>query len=407
MSTKFARIVGLGAVAAALVLIPACKSNEPKGHEKNVNAATERWLKMRSAMMLGMAQQQFDTGDLDQTERSLNEAFSQDPKNARVVLLIGRLALERGQLERASQRFTESIALDAKLPQPHYYQGVVLQRWQRYDQALEHYRAAYDLEHDNAAYLLAVSETLVSLDKIDDAIKELTDRMVYFDQNAAIRGALGELFTMKKDYAQATNYYQQALVLKPEDTGLLESLAGVQLMGGKTEDAIRTLERLCGDKARADRRDLQHRLASAYFKGGRLVEAKERYLRLTQSDPSDVQAWMRLGEVAWALKDTSGTMLAANRAVALAPNSQEGYLLMGMVWQQRDRVDEAIKMFDKAAELAPLSADPVVLRGIALERAGRKSAAAEAYAEALKRKPGDTKIQGLLAGVSTNSSQDP
>ena len=128
---------------------------------------------------------------------------------------------------------------------------------------------------------------------------------------------------------------------------------------------------------------------------------------MSTSDGSDAQAWMRLGEVAWALKYTSGTLLAANRAVALAPNGQEGYLLMGMVWQQRNRVDEAIKMFDKAAELAPLSADPLLLRGIALERAGRKSAAAEAYAEALKRKPGDTKIQGLLAGVSTNSNQDP
>ncbi|MCX5661749.1 MAG: tetratricopeptide repeat protein [Planctomycetota bacterium] len=384
-----------------------CNADKPKGHQQNVNVANERWLKMRSALMLGMAQQQFDTGDLDQCERSLNEAFSQDPKNARTILLIGRLALERGQLERASQRFTESIALDAKLSQPHYYQGIVLQRWQRFDQALDQYRQAYDLEHDNAAFLLAVTEMLVAGDKVDEAIKELEERITYFDQNAAIRGALAELHTMKKDYPGAINFYQQALVLKPDDASMLESLAGVQTLAGKNNDAIRTLERVCSDKARADRRDLQHRLAAAYFKGGRLAEAKERYVKLTQSDAGDAQAWMRLGEVAWALKDTSGTMLAANRAVALAPTNQEGYLLIGMVWQQRNRVDEAIKMFDKAAEVAPQSADPVVLRGIALERAGRKSAAAEAYAEALKRKPGDTKIEGLLAGVSTDANRDP
>jgi tetratricopeptide (TPR) repeat protein len=279
--------------------------------------------------------------------------------------------------------------------------GIVLQRWQRYGQALDHYQQAFDLEHDNTVYLLAISEMLVATDKVDDAVKLLGDKVGYFDQNAAIRVALARLYTLKRDYDQAIKYYQQALLLKPDDKQVQEALMYAQLRGGQLDAALRTLEQLCHSKDGANRRDLQRLLGDTYLRAGRPGDARDVFLKLTQSEASDVEAWIKLGETSWALNDTGGALLAANRVMSLAPQSQEGFLLAGMVWQKRGRLDDALRLYDRAAALAPKSDDALVLRGMALAQAGRTTAATEAYNEALRRQPNDDRVKVLLTSVGT------
>jgi Flp pilus assembly protein TadD len=42
-----------------------------------------------------------------------------------------------------------------------------------------------------------------------------------------------------------------------------------------------------------------------------------------------------------------------------------------MVWNKRDRLDRALSMFDRAAEMAPEDTTPLILRGIALQKNDR------------------------------------
>jgi tetratricopeptide (TPR) repeat protein len=309
------------------------------------------------------------------------------------------VALEHGQLERGYKRLATAIELNEKHPAAHYYQGIILQRWQRYDEALAAYQKSYELQTDNPAYLLAISEMLVATDKMDEAIALLESKVTYFDQNAGIRAGLGDLMIAQRQYAKAADYYHQAALLRPDDMGIVEDLAAAQLEAGQTADAIRNLEKLTSDEKRAERRDLQRLLAKAYEDAGRMGDARDVYVKLTRTDPGDVEAWLQLGQIAWSQNDISGALLAANRATALAPKRHEGYLLTGMVWQKRGRTDEAVRNFDRAAELAPTVSEPVILRGIALQQAGKTAAAAEAYAEALRRQPNDARAQSLLASV--------
>jgi tetratricopeptide (TPR) repeat protein len=390
----------LVAAAAGLVVLGLVGCQSPhKGQQEAKARASERWLGMRSTMMLQMAQQQFDTGDLDQCEKTLLEAIDLDARNARLHVLAGRVGLERGQLERGYQRLDTAIALDDSLPEAHYFQGVILQRWQRYEQALEAYRAAYQRQADNPAYLLPVADMLVELDRAPEAIQLLESKVVYFDQNASVRAALGQLYSSQNDFAKAAEYFKQANLLKPDDLGVAQELATAQVQAGQTEEGIRNFERLCADKNLAGRRDLQTALAGAYRAAGRTADARNVYLKLTHADPRDADAWAQLAEIAWAQGDTAGTLVAATKVIALSPKRQEGYLLAGLVWQKRENFDEALKMFDKASELSPQSSEPSILRGITLEKAGKREAAARAYKDALQRQPEDPRAQRLLANV--------
>ncbi|MCC7191406.1 MAG: tetratricopeptide repeat protein [Phycisphaeraceae bacterium] len=391
----------LSGLTAGVVLLgtAGCNSNQTKSHKAKVNAANARWMNLRSTLMLQMAQQQFDTGDLEQAERTTADAISIDPKNGRLHVLAGRIALERSQLERAYQRLQTASELDPKLAEAHYYQGIVLQRWQRFDDALAAYRQAYELQADNPGYLLAISEMLISTDKVEEARALLTEKVAYFDQSAAIRGALGQVYLIQNKPAEAADYFRQASLLRPDDMQLIESLALAQVEAGQNQAAIASFGRLAKDEKRANSRHVLFALAAAYERNDQPAQAKDIYLKLTRQDSADAEPWIKLGEIAWAQQDTAGTLLAANRVINIAPKRSEGYLLAGLVWQKRGNVDEALRNFDRAAELAPQSNDAVILRGITLQQAGRTSAAAQAYAEALRRRPDDSRAQELLASV--------
>lgn len=371
------------------------------GHQQNLNAANDRWKSLRASLILPMAQRQFDTGDLDQAERSLVEAISIDSKNPHLFILAGRVAIERGQLERAYQRLQTAISLDPKLPEAHYYQGVVLQRWKRYEPALASYQEAYNLQADNPAFLLAISEMHVALDQSDAALAILSDKAQYFDQSASIRIGIGQLYFIRGDFAQAVVYYQQAALLEPDNLQILEQLALAQVAAGQTTAAAQNLEKLCSDPTLADRPDLNRALAKCYLALGHTADAKTVYQKLLRADPKDEQAWIGLGEIAWSVNDTAGALQAANRAMTLDPDRHEGFLLAGMVWHRRGNLDRALTMFDFAAERAPKSAIPMILRGITLEQANRADEAAKAYAEALRRNPSDEHAHKLLAQIAS------
>ena len=391
------RILTIWIVIGASVLV-GCEAQS--GHEKNVQAANDRWKAVRGSLVLPMAQRQFDTGDLDLAEKTLAEAITVDTENPQLYILAGRVALERGQLERGHHRLQTAIDLDPEIAEAYYFQGIVLQRWSKFDLALERYQKAFELTPDNAAYLIAQSEMLVALDRVDEARQQLTDKVGYFEQNAGIRVALGQLHVIERQFDIAADYFQQASLLEPDDTTIVEELALAQLASGQVDLAVLNLERLCSQITMSQRPDLRMSLAKAYMATGRTGDARAIYLNLTRHDPKDVDAWVSLGEIAWSNNDTASALLAANRVMALAQDRHEGYLLAGMVWHRRGRLDRALSMFDHAAEFAPKDAVPMILRGITLEQAKRPEEAAEAYAEALRREPSDPHARSLLAQVA-------
>lgn len=388
----------MGLAAVALLGLAGCQQNNV--HQEWRAQADERWLNVRSALMLEMAQQYFDTGDLDQAAKTVKDALRLDPNNAGLYVLAGRISLERGQLERSYHLLNMAIEHDETLPQAHYYQGLVLQRWQQYDEALTRYQRAIELEADNIAYLLAAGEMLVELDRRDEAMDLLQSKLTYFDQNASIRAAIGHLYAMQGRPDQAVRFFRQASLLDPESFKFKEELSLALLAAGQNQEAVELLKQLVEDPQAEGRRDLQRALAQAQTELGRIEEARAIYLKLARSEPSEAIDWVKLAELAWRQEDLEGTLYAAGRAISLAPQQHEGYLLAGMVWHKRKQLSEALRMFDRAAELAPNSAEPLILRGLALQQAGHRQAAVEAYEEALQRQPQDTRAQRLLQALA-------
>ncbi|MBB6430034.1 tetratricopeptide repeat protein [Algisphaera agarilytica] len=396
--TRQRQVLSLAAFMLCATSLIGCTNS----HQEWMDNAETRWNGIRSAAMLDMAKGQFEAGALDQAEKTINEAAAVDASNPQLHLMAGRICLERGQLERAYRLFELSKELDGNNAETYYYQGVVLQRWHQHEAALDVYKKAYELEADKANRMLAVAETYVALDRPEDAIALLEEKKFYFDQNAGLRAMLGHLYSMKNEHRLAVENFRQATMLDPENIRYQEELALAQVAANAHADAVHTLKLLLDRPEYSDRNDLKRSLASAEASLGRLDAARQIYIGLTRQDPTNTADWIRLGEICWKTEDLGGALIAANRAITLAPQRHEGYLLSGLVWQKREKFENALEMFDRAAELAPQDSTPLILRGISLQKTDRKAAAAEAYTEALKRNPEDVRAQRLLAQIDTN-----
>ncbi|MCC7146608.1 MAG: tetratricopeptide repeat protein [Phycisphaeraceae bacterium] len=401
MADSVARRLGLAVTIGLVCLVTGCGPTK----KDIVNNADARWKRMRSTLMLQMADQQFSAGDLDEAEKTLSQATLVDGKNPKLYTLSGRVAVERGQLERAFHLFKQSIELDPKLPEPHYYLGIVMQRWQQFDDAGKEYQAAYDLEPDNVAYLLAVGEMMVAADRPQDAMNLFENKLVYFDQNAALRAAIGKLHMMAGQAPQAVDYFRKASVLDPENSQYIEDLAAAQLAARQFEDSITTLRRLTTRLDFKDRRDIHLMLGRAYLQAERFDDAKSIFMRQTRQDATDVEAWIGLGETSWASGDITATQYAAERLIRIAPNRHEGYLLAGMVSQKRQQWPAALSFFDKAVKVAPDQVMAILLRGLSYQQVGKKTQAVADFQHVLELDPHNTQARQLLSQAGMPSSQ--
>ena len=281
-----------------------------------------------------------------------------------------------------------------------YYQGLVMQRWQRYEGSLEFYQKAYEYEPDNPAYLMAVSEALVYLDRVDEAMTLLEDKRQYFDQNAGVRAAIGHLYLIKEQPAVAAKYFKQASLLEPDNITIQEHLGFSLSASDQNKQAIEVFKHILKDPDNKDRDDIKRALASSYLKTDQVKEAHAVLLEVARGPKGGVSDWIKLGELSYQQNDLGSALQAASKVMNLAPERHEGYLLAGMVWQRRGNLNNALQMFDRAAAAAPASTEPLILRGLSLQKAGRFAAAAEAYQQALKRQPDDSRAARLLAAVS-------
>lgn len=393
--------------ATLLVVLTGCNSTTDNTAEW-VKDADGRWNAVKSAIAIQMAEDQFNAGQLGLAQTTIEEAMAKDRENPQLWLMAGRIALEKSELETAYQRLAKSVEHGEELEgyktkekaRPYYFQAIIDQRWQRYESAKEKYTLAYDRDPENVAYFLAKVEMMVQLDQLSEATTELESKASYFDQNATVRALLGHVYRRQGNHEKAALWFKQASMLAPEDMKLKEEVARAQAEVGRYSEAARGLAEIVETEYGAKRADLHRLLAECYANNNKFHESKDQYKKLTNLSPTSTHDWSKLGELSYRLGDEGTALQSANRLINLAPDDHRGYLLAGMVWNKRDRLDRALSMFDRAAELAPNDTTPLILRGIALQKNDRPAAAADAYKQALSLDPENKRAQHLLTSVT-------
>lgn len=377
-------------VSALLALLAAAVGlgcSGPTKTGKVVRAeARERVGRFSAGVTYQQAKQEFESGQFDRALQDVDLAIANAPDAPSFHLLRGRIFLEQGRLQKSLAAFEECASYDPELPDPHYFTGILHQRWSRDEEALAAYRRASELEPDNRQYLLAVAESLCTLDRFDEARDLVESTIKHFEYDPVLRQMLAEIARLSGDYDRAIRHYESARILAPNEEDLLEDLAWLYWQADRIPECLGTVELLL-EQTERERPDLERLRARCLALVGRTIEAHRIFDRLVRVTPNEPDLWVEYGTVAWQAGDWRRLAQCGSRLMALSPNRWEGWLYQGLFERESGRTAEALRMFREASSRAEGAALPWMLYGRELEAAGQPSAALEAYRTAMELDP--------------------
>jgi tetratricopeptide (TPR) repeat protein len=384
-------------ITLILLLAAGCQSVAKQKTQKQT--ATDQWNAARASVLYSLAQDQYATGNFDKCRESLDDALKLQPNSAKLRILSGKLAIEQGQLDVAEKELALARAADPTNAEADYLAGVVAQRWQQLDRAYEFYTAASDKAPAELAYLLARAETLVSLDRSEEALKLLEEKVVFFEHSSAIRQAVGQLLVQHGRYEEASKMLRQATILSPDDLGLREQLGMAMFYANNYREAGDVLARVIDHEKYADRADLLLAMGECRLQTGQLREARGLLLKASERMPWNPTVWLSLSKASMELEDHDRAELAIRKALALDPASSQAYLMQGYLRLKQNRLPNALVAFRKASALDGGDTVSLCMIGYVLEKQGRPDEAMQFYARALQIQPKDELASRLMASV--------
>jgi tetratricopeptide (TPR) repeat protein len=365
-------------------------------------AAHQHWDRARATVMYGLAKDQYATGNFEPARKTVDDALRLDPDHGPLRILSAKLAIEAGNLDRADKDLAAARKANPRDAEADYLAGVVNQRWQKPEVALEFYSTASEKDAGELAYLLAKSEMLVMLGREEEALRTLQAKVVYFESSAVIRDAVGQLLIQFKKYDDAVTVLRQASILATDDAQIHEHLAYALYFNKQYGEAVEPFKKVLKNEENAKRADLHLALGKSLLEIGKLREAKASLETAAQLDDANPAVWVALGRVAMQLGDEKRAELSLKKAAATDPANGEAKLLMGYLRLRQKRFNDALSNFQRAAALDTRDTTSLCMIGYTLQKLGRNDEATQYYAKALRIKPGDEMARKLLASVDTN-----
>ena len=377
-------------------LAAGCAETESQQRE----VAVQNWNAARGGVLLGLARDEFNTGNFDKARETINQALGMDTKSAPIRLMSARIAIEQGQLELADGELNAARSIDPKLPEADYLSGVIYQRWQQPEKALIFYEHACKENPNELAYLTARTETLVSVNRQDEALALLDQNADHFEHNPVIHDEMGMIYLQQHKVDKAVETFRWALILAPEDLGIREHLSIALFQNKRFGEAAMNLQRLVKEPTLAKRADLNLTLAECDVELNRPAEARIAAQAATDIDPASSSAWLTLAKVSLQLGDTRRADTGVAKALAIEPNSSDVYLLKGYLSLKENNLSGALDSFKQATVLNAKDTTSLCMTGYVLQKLSRPREAADFYRQALKVDPHDAMATQFMATIA-------
>lgn len=386
--------------AALLVSASGCQSGKPTKTQKE--QASKQWNDARAGVLGSLALEQYKGGNFDKCETTLGEALRLAPDNVNLHILAAKLYIEQAKLEPAAKELETARKLDPKNAEPDYLTGIVLQRWQQPQKALEAYDAAVQKNPEELSYLMAKAETLVVLNRGGEALDLLKQKVVYFEHSAAIRDAVGQLLVEQGRYREGAEMLREASILATDDQTIRDHLAFALFYAKQYGESSQVFVRLLRDEGFAKRADVRGALAECQAQAGQLRDARASFETAAQLDATNVGYWLGLGRVAVQLGDLPRGEMSARKALSIEPANGDGHCLLGYVRLRQGKLPQALAAFRTASQLDSGDAVSLAMQGFVLEKLGKSDEAVQCYAKALKLKPSDELASRLMASMNVS-----
>ena len=349
------RRLAVAALAVGL-FVTGCEEMPRRGQLGNTKG---NWEKVRVELALQEARRQLGLDDLQGARSGLEAAIRSGVDDVRFHLLLARIAIDQGNYAEAYR-----VVHRARLIQPDSagvdaVSGVLEESQGNWDAA----RAAYAMQASKSfgasQPVLAQVRVLHAAGRADDAASVLLDEFGRGHATPELLFSGGEALLAAGHPEAAVRYIREALSRQPDHVPS-QYLLGVSLHAiGNHEEGYEVLARLSEVTGSPEYTHLA--LARSSMLVWRFQLAADHLRTFLATYPDSDEAWADLSRVLLLNGDVAEAETAIRRALALRPESADGYMLLGHIQTQAGDSVGAAGSYVKAVSLG---ADAAVLSGI-------------------------------------------
>ncbi len=200
---------------------------------------------------------------------------------------------QRTWVDQAGKDCNHAVSLGNAGADGHLCLGLVAAGTGVYQQAVDQYQKAVELDPGNDEGYVGLANAYASLNRLNDA--ENTYRQA-INQNPNSKRAyehLGMFYLQQADYAQAVEVFQKAIRLAPESYRDYSNLGGAFLFMGNREAAIAALQQSLKLRPTAG---AYANLGTAYYQSRRFADAANNYQQAIKFNEQDPDLWGNLGD---------------------------------------------------------------------------------------------------------------
>jgi tetratricopeptide (TPR) repeat protein len=264
----------------------------------------------------------------------------------------------------------------------HYEAGNDLFKQGKFDDAIEEYKKAVEINPDYAAAFRNWGLALSRLNRHEMAIplfeKAIGISASYIDAYNDLGIALAAL----KRYSEAIDAYKKAIAIDPNYAFAYTNWASALTSQGHYADAIPVYLKLIGIDG--NNADAYNNLGIGHYNLKQFGEAIAAYTKALELNPGFIHAWNNLGLVFSNQGKLDEASDAYKKALDIDPSYPEALIGLGNVYFSRNDYDGAIENFRRAAEAKSGYAVAFFNWGLSLANQGKYDEAISKYRQAIE-----------------------
>jgi putative PEP-CTERM system TPR-repeat lipoprotein len=340
-------------------------------------------------------------GDGAKALKEADEVIALNKNDLTARLIRSTALLMIGDKEKAEGELNTVLRLSPNNPDARYQVGYLAWQGRDYKRAEQIFEELYKANPKDLRGLVGMTETMVSANRLGEAIKVMETTVEKSPDRRDFRLVLANVYMRDQRYDDAIRMYNDLLKSEPKSPDLLMRLAETQRRKGDVNVAIDTFRRACQAAPTDSRPFLQ--LGLLLEGTGRRDQAKPVYEQVLKIQPDNPVALNNLAFIkAEEGVDLDEALTMAQRARQKMPGSPDIMDTLGWIYIKKNLSDDAIRTFRELNQAEPSRATYRLHYGMALLQKGDKPSARRELEAAMRFNPSKDdagKIRELLAAL--------
>ncbi len=286
-------------------------------------------------------------GDDNQGVAMLREAIKRSPGSSIFHANLGEIERQRKHPTEARQALLKAVELDPKQASAHNNLGILHFDRKEFKKAVECYQKAVEANPRFAEAYNNLANASRFVGDNDKALGYYHKALQFREQYPEAYNNLGSLLRDQGKFPEAEHAYRKAMAQNPRYMEAYNNLAQLFYMQNRDPDALRVL-------------------ADA--------------LRIQEDNPSTLALTAR---VQLRRNNFEACEQAARRSLQANPKFVDAMIVLGQLFHETDRYEEAVKMLEEAIKIAPNSPEARNFYGVALKSVGRLDEGREQILQAI------------------------